>query len=320
MVGGLTNSNYRVDVDGDAQSYFVKVPGPGTEGFIDRATASAASVQAAEMGVGPTVFYSDPETGIEVSEFLDGYQPCTAWDVGRPEVCAELMGLFRTWHSGPTLPQTKTVFDMVEEHREQVLRDGTVMPPWVLEVLAAYDEAKARFLAAGLDIVPCHNDPGAGNYMRSITDPSKPMKLIDYDYASNNERAYEIGVFVGFNFFDEEQTRHAIESYFGRCEPRTVGPRARDPGGLGRQVGPLGPRQRPCLGGRLRLLQVRPLGPAARPLRDPGARLARPAAPALMDRGLPPHERTPIAVSRDSQLRAGSDRPVVSPNRAEEFA
>ena len=140
------------------------------------------------MGVGPAVFYCDPETGIEVSEFLDGYQPCTAWDVGRPEVCAELMGLFRTWHSGPALPQTKTVFDMVEEHREQVLRDGTVMPAWVHEVLAAYDEAKARFLAAGLDIVPCHNDPGAGNYMRSITDPSRPMKLIDYDYASNNER------------------------------------------------------------------------------------------------------------------------------------
>ena len=173
VVGGLTNSNYRVDVDGEPQSYFVKVPGPGTEGFIDRATASAASVQAAEMGVGPTVFYFDPETGIEVSEFLDGYQPCTAWDVGQPDVCAELMGLFRTWHSGPALPQTKTVFDMVEEHREQVLRDGTVMPAWVPEVLAAYDEAKARFLAAGMDIVPCHNDPGAGNYMRSITEPKQ---------------------------------------------------------------------------------------------------------------------------------------------------
>ena len=284
MVGGLTNSNYRVDVDGDPQAYFVKVPGPGTEGFIDRATASAASLQAAEMGVGPTLFHYDPETGIEVSEFLEGYQPCTAWDVGRPEVCAQLMGLFRMWHSGPTLPQTKTVFDMVEEHREQVLRDGTVMPAWVLEVLAAYDEAKARFLAAGMDIVPCHNDPGAGNYMRSITDPSKPMRLIDYDYASNNERAYEIGVFVGFNFFDEAADTARDRVLLRALRAAHVGSRACDPGGLGRQVGPLGPRQRPCLGWRLRLLQVRPLGPAASPLRDSGARLARPVAPALMDK------------------------------------
>jgi thiamine kinase-like enzyme len=220
VLGGLTNSNWRVDVDGEAESYFVKVPGPGTEAFVDRATATAASRQAAEMGVGPDIVYCDAETGIEVSEFLEGYQPCTAWDVGRPDVCAQLMHLFRMWNSGPVLPQTKTVFDMVDEHREQVLRDGTVMPGWVLEVLAAYDDAKARFLASGLDIVPCHNDPGAGNYMRSITDPGKPMRLIDYDYASNNERAYEIAVFVGFNFFDEVQTRHAIESYFGHFDSR----------------------------------------------------------------------------------------------------
>lgn len=220
VLGGLTNSNWRVDVEGDRRAYFVKVPGPGTEGFIDRATASAASLQAAKMGVGPAVFYCDPDTGIEVGEFLEGYQPCTAWEVSLPEVCAELMGLFRTWHSGPVLPQTKTVFDMADEHREQVLRDGTVMPGWVQEVLAAYDEAKARFLAAGLDIVPCHNDPGAGNYMRFIADASRPMRLIDYDYASNNERSYEIGVFVGFNFFDADQTRHAIESYFGHCDPQ----------------------------------------------------------------------------------------------------
>jgi thiamine kinase-like enzyme len=220
VLGGLTNSNWRVVVEGDHQQYFVKVPGPGTEGFIDRATVIAASRQAAEIGVGPAVFYYDPETGIEVGEFLEGYQPCTAWDVGRPDVCAELMGLFRKWNSGPSLPQTKTVFDMVEEHREQVMRDGTVMPAWVHEVLVAYDEAKARFLAAGMDIVPCHNDPGAGNYMKSVTDPGSPMKLIDYDYASNNERSYEIGVFVGFNFFDDNQTRHALESYFGHFDPQ----------------------------------------------------------------------------------------------------
>jgi thiamine kinase-like enzyme len=220
VLGGLTNSNWRVDVEGDRQAYFVKVPGPGTEKFIDRATANAASRQAAAMNVGPALVFCDPATGVEVSEFLEGYQPCTAWEVGQPEICARVMDLFRTWNSGPALPQTKTAFDMAEEHRAQVLRDGTVLPRWAEEVLVVYDEARQRFLAAGLDIVPCHNDPGAGNYMRAIADLRKPMRLIDYDYASNNERSYEIGVFVGFNFFDEQQTRHAIESYFGRCDPQ----------------------------------------------------------------------------------------------------
>ena len=42
VLGGLTNSNYRVEVDGADGPFFVKVPGPGTEGFIDRATAADA--------------------------------------------------------------------------------------------------------------------------------------------------------------------------------------------------------------------------------------------------------------------------------------
>ena len=220
VMGGLTNVNWRIDVDGDPRSYFVKVPGPGTEQFIKRDTVNAASRQAAELGVGPEVFFYDPDTGIEVSEFLVDYRSSTMEDLSQPDAIAQVMDLYRTWHAGPALPQTKTMLDMVEEHREQVRRDGTVMPPWVEEVLSAYDEAAASFLAAGLDIVPCHNDPNPSNFMRSTAEPLQPMQLIDYDYASNNDRSYEIGVFVGGYFFDEDQTRQAIEHYFGRSDPQ----------------------------------------------------------------------------------------------------
>jgi len=218
--GGLTNVNWRVEVEGDRQSYFVKVPGPGTEKFIDRATVNAATRQAADMGVGPAVLFYDPDTGIEVSEFLSDYRPCSTEDLSPPEAVAQVMGLYRTWHTGPALPQTKTIFDMVEEHREQFRRDGTVIPAWVEEVLTTYDEAAARFIASGLDMVPCHNDPNPSNFMRSTVKPMKPMKLIDYDYASNNERSYEIGVFVGGYFLDDDRTRQAIESYCGHCDPQ----------------------------------------------------------------------------------------------------
>jgi thiamine kinase-like enzyme len=217
---GLTNVNWRVDVEGDRQAYFVKVPGPGTEQFIDRATVNAAARQAADLGVGPAVVFYDPETGIEISEFLSDYRPCSTEDLSPAEGVAQVMGLYRTWHSGPALPQTKTVFDMITEHREQLRRDGSAMPAWAEHVLTIYDEAAARFLASGLDIVPCHNDPHPSNFMLSIEQPMKPMKLIDYDYASNNERSYEIGVFVGGYFLDDGQARQAIEAYYGHCNPQ----------------------------------------------------------------------------------------------------
>jgi thiamine kinase-like enzyme len=219
MLAGLTNVNWRVDVEGDPQAYFVKVPGPGTEQFIDRNTVNAASRQASDMGVGPTVVFYDPKTGIEVAEFLGDYRPCTSEDLCRPEVSTQVIELYRQWHDGPALPQTKTVFEMTAEHREQVRLDGTPVPGWVEEVLNLYDEAAARFLASGLDIVPCHNDPNMHNFMLSTVKPPKPMKLVDYDYASNNERAYELGAFLGGINYYGDQTSGAIETYFGRCDP-----------------------------------------------------------------------------------------------------
>jgi len=220
LLAGLTNSNWRVDIEGDPQAYFVKVPGPGTEQFIDRNTVNAASRQAAGMGVGPAVVFFDPETRIEVAEFLGDYRPCTSEDLWDPEVTPRVMDLYRRWNAGPPLPQTKTVFEMLEEHREQVRRDGTRIPAWVEEVLTTYDEAAARFLASGLDIVPCHNDPNPHNFMLPTVDPAGAMKLVDYDYASNNERAYEIGVFFAAVTFDADQQRQAIESYCGSCDPQ----------------------------------------------------------------------------------------------------
>ena len=52
IVGGLTNRNYRVDVDG--QPCFVRIPGAETGLLaVDRANELANSRAAAEAGVGP---------------------------------------------------------------------------------------------------------------------------------------------------------------------------------------------------------------------------------------------------------------------------
>ena len=39
VTGGISNVNWRVAVDGEPHDYFVKIPGRGTEMFIDRAAA-----------------------------------------------------------------------------------------------------------------------------------------------------------------------------------------------------------------------------------------------------------------------------------------
>jgi thiamine kinase-like enzyme len=48
------------------------------------------------------------------------------------------------------------------------------------------------------------------------------MRLVDYEFASNNERAYELGVFLAEMFFSEAKTLELIEAYYGKATPPVV--------------------------------------------------------------------------------------------------
>jgi thiamine kinase-like enzyme len=66
--GGLTNLVFRLDLDGKA--YCLRVPGKGTEEYINRAHEERAAREAARAGVSPDVLYFEPATGLMVTAFL----------------------------------------------------------------------------------------------------------------------------------------------------------------------------------------------------------------------------------------------------------
>jgi thiamine kinase-like enzyme len=223
LVGGLMNQNWLVEISGDLRRYFIKVPGEGSEMFIDRVTANEAARNAHAMGIAPEVIFFDAADGLEISEFLEGYRACTNADFGDASIQSDVLTLYRRLHAGPKLGLTKTIFDMIEEHIEQGKELGAHFPqdmPWLMH---RYNQAKAAFVASGLDLVPCFNDPMPGNFLISTeAGASKPMKLIDYEFASNNERSYELGVLFAEMFFDERLTEALIEQYLGEVRPQII--------------------------------------------------------------------------------------------------
>jgi thiamine kinase-like enzyme len=48
----------------------------------------------------------------------------------------------------------------------------------------------------------------------------KSLMLIDYEYASNNDRCYDIGIWCGEMFFPDAVEAEVIEEYFGRFDPQ----------------------------------------------------------------------------------------------------
>jgi thiamine kinase-like enzyme len=219
VAGGISNANWRVWVDDDPASFFVKIPGKGTELFIDRACAMEASGKAAALGVGPPVHDHLAAEGIEISDFIATRRACTHADFRDLGLCRTVLDAYRRLHAAAPLRLTKTIFDMIDEHIEQVRTLGGWVPPDFAALDAQYRRARAALEASGLDLVVCFNDPMAGNFM---VDDAGSVMLIDYEFASNNDRCYDLAVWFGEMFFDEAREMALIEHYFGRADPATV--------------------------------------------------------------------------------------------------
>lgn len=212
--GGITNLNYRLDIDGIDGEIFAKIPGPGTEKFIDRRAAHSAAKQAAAAGISPRVLHFDEKSGIEFSDFVStGYRTATTLDFQDRAVLERVIDVYRAWHATPLLPDTKTMFDQVEEHLSQVREESIELPKWAVdEVIPMYREVAERYEAAGLEIVAAHNDPMPGNFL--LGDDGDVI-LIDFDYAGNNDRAYELALVFAEMFVNVEDTRGLVARYRG---------------------------------------------------------------------------------------------------------
>ncbi|WP_158969797.1 phosphotransferase [Chachezhania sediminis] len=215
LVGGLLNSNWLVEHQGT--TYFMKVFGIGSDNFVDRELSIQAARTANALGVAPAVVHYDRDAGVEVFEFLTSHRASTNADFVRKDFMSAVIGLYRQYNAGEALPVTKDVFAMTDEHIEQGNEVGAIRPADFAFLEQQYKRARAAFMASGLDLAPCHNDPMPGNFMVQLSDDDRllDMKLIDFEFASNNERAYEIGVFLGEIFADEAATLEMIEQYYG---------------------------------------------------------------------------------------------------------
>ncbi|WP_455676686.1 phosphotransferase [Pseudoscardovia suis] len=214
MSGGLTNENWKV-IDAQGTPYFLKVPGQGT-GFIDRSNVDAGTLRASDLGIGAAVYEFDPDSGVEITEFLDGWRTCTTTSLRTQEEGLQAMDIYRKLHAGDQFANTNTLFDQIDLHLEQLQEHSIDVPSWVHGLIDEYRDVKARFLASGLDIVPCHNDPMPGNFM--VKDHQ--MRIIDFDFCGNNEESCEVALFIAEMFYDDEDMLPLLEEYFGAVDER----------------------------------------------------------------------------------------------------
>lgn len=210
--GGITNPNWKVVVDDSA--FFVKIPGRGTEAFIDRRNCHAANLIAEKAGIGPRVCYFFEDTGVEIFEFMEGYRTLNYGDVYKRDLFYKIIEVARRFHqSNATLPLMQTAFDQTFKMFNMAKDLKAYLPPEInrMEWLArAIEDA---ILTAGIGYVPCHNDLTIANFIHD--DLTGEMKLLDFEYASMNDPCFDFAVMSGARYFTEAMDVEWIRYYYG---------------------------------------------------------------------------------------------------------
>ncbi|HUG60739.1 MAG TPA: choline/ethanolamine kinase family protein [Methylomirabilota bacterium] len=209
-LGGLTNRVFRIDLPEGAVC--LRLPGAGTEAYIDRAREAEMARLAAHAGVSPDVIHADPECGVMVTRFLAGTTTMTADGFARTPAAPGRAGdVFRRLHdSGAAFPGRFELFAMIDEYLELLAPKTVTLPEGYHAVLGEAEAVKAALVAHPLPLAPCHCDPLCENFL----DDGRRMWLVDWEYAGMNDPMWDLGDLSVEAGFTADQDEAMLAAYF----------------------------------------------------------------------------------------------------------
>ncbi len=153
LSGGLTNTNYKVTVDGIP--FFIRVPGEGTELLaIDRNNEYHSAKAAEKAGVGPRVLYHLPEYHVMVLEFLQGIT-MSRESLNAPGMPKRMAESIRRLHTGERLLLDFNMFRLTEYYLSLCKERSIRIPDGYLERMDTVKEIETAMSLHPLATVPC---------------------------------------------------------------------------------------------------------------------------------------------------------------------
>jgi thiamine kinase-like enzyme len=213
LSGGITNSNYRVDVDGAA--YVLRIGGKDTDLLgIDRGTEHQASLRAAEIGVGPAVVGFAESEGWLVTRFIDG-RPVPPEEVRTPEGIRRVAAVLRKVHEAAAIPGRFDAYAVVDQYRDEAQKHGV----WIPAEFAHAHHASERIRRARgpQPQVPCHNDLLNANFL-----DDGEIRVVDWEYAGMGDRFFDLANLSVNHDFGVEEDRLLLAAYFGVERPEDL--------------------------------------------------------------------------------------------------
>ncbi|SFD83933.1 choline/ethanolamine kinase family protein [Roseivivax sediminis] len=217
-LGGLTNIVFRVTRDG--RDYLLRLPGPGTEEYIDRKVEKQISEAAARAGVSPEVLHFDTETGVMLADYIDAPTMSPERFRTTPGAPTRAGAAFRKLHaSGETFDFRFELFAMIDDYLRVLKEKDATLPEGYNETVQEAQGVRAALDANPAPLAPCHCDPLCENFL----DDGTHMWIVDWEYSGMNDPLWDLGDLSVEAGFDDAQDREMLAAYCGGDpDPATV--------------------------------------------------------------------------------------------------
>jgi thiamine kinase-like enzyme len=209
-LGGLTNRVFKVSTG--SGNYCLRLPGAGTEAYINRGVEKANAEAAAAAGVSPELVHFGDD-GVMVTRFVWGAQTMSSERFRDTAGAVERAGAaFRQLHdrSQPFAFRFE-LFAMIDDYLKVLAGLGAQLPEGYHDVVGEAGAVRKAIDAHPVPLKACHCDPLCENFL----DTGSRMWIVDWEYSGNNDPMWDLGDLSVEGGFDADMDRRLLEAYFG---------------------------------------------------------------------------------------------------------
>ena len=217
LSGGLSNHNYTCFVED--KKYVLRIPGEGTDIFIDRGNELGAVLATSGIGASPEVLCIVKPEDAMVLPFVDGSVMNPGMIAADDGIIVKIVTVLKNVHAETVFEKSTYVFDMIRKYTQWAREKDAFFPhdfDWMCHVADKIEKAMDRDKPG---LAACHNDVLSENF---ILDESGKMWLLDWEYCGMNDPFFDLGDFAVEHPLSRKQEELIIQTYCGEMQPHRL--------------------------------------------------------------------------------------------------
>ena len=203
---GMTNHSYKFAYNG--VKYIARVPGDGTDSYIDRKNEYEIFEKLKGLDITEDVVFFNKHNGYKISKYLEDSRVI---DINDENDLKNTMMLYRKLHtSGVNVKGDCDIIDMIDEYLKVIKKKEVFIPYEDFdEVMKHEREIEKIIIKEKRPKTICHGDPNPNNVLKT----KNGYRLIDFEYGGMADPLSDIALFGAYVKFDTEKTYELYKMY-----------------------------------------------------------------------------------------------------------